>query len=75
MRFDVRLFPDEDGWYIAEVPALPGCITQGSSREEALSNIKDAIEGWLRVRLMRHAGESEPAGIESGGVEAATVEV
>jgi predicted RNase H-like HicB family nuclease len=75
MRFDVKLIPEEDGWYIAEVPSLPGCITQGSSREDALRNIKDAIEGWLRVRVMRHAGESELAGIDISGVEAATVEV
>jgi len=38
---------DEDGVYIAEVPALPGCITQGMTRSEAVENIKEAIELYL----------------------------
>jgi predicted RNase H-like HicB family nuclease len=58
MRFQVTLTPDEDGWIVAEVPALPGCITQGNTREEALLNVKDAIEGWLQVRLMRLTGNA-----------------
>ncbi len=59
MRFQVTLTPDEDGWVVAEVPALPGCITQGNTREEALVNIKDAIEGWLHVRLMRLTADEQ----------------
>jgi predicted RNase H-like HicB family nuclease len=39
----------EDGWYIADVPALPGCMSQGRTEEEAVENIKDAINGYLKT--------------------------
>ncbi|WP_445635351.1 hypothetical protein NSTC745_00018 [Nostoc sp. DSM 114161] len=42
----------------AEVPALPGCITEGETMEEVMINLKDAIEGWLDVANSRHAIES-----------------
>jgi len=45
MRYRVLLEQDEDGVYVAEVPALPGCISQGRTRAEALANIKEAITG------------------------------
>ncbi len=45
----VILHPIEDGWWLAEVPSLPGCATQGETREEAIENIKDAIEGYEAV--------------------------
>jgi predicted RNase H-like HicB family nuclease len=45
----VILHPIEDGWWLAEVPSLPGCATQGETREEAIENIKDAIEGYVAV--------------------------
>jgi predicted RNase H-like HicB family nuclease len=47
MKFRVLIEPDEDGVYVAEVPALPGCISQGQTRTEALDNIKEAITGYL----------------------------
>ncbi len=40
---------DEAGYFVAEVPAFPGCLSQGTTREEALENIKEAVEGWLEV--------------------------
>lgn len=43
----VILTPGEDGYWVAEVPSLPGCISQGKSREDALTNIKEAIEGYI----------------------------
>lgn len=44
----VILYPDhEDGGWVAEVPSLPGCITQGETREEALVNARDAIATWI----------------------------
>ena len=49
MKFEVVIEQDESGYYIAEVPALPGCFTQGKTVEEATGNIKEAIEGWLEV--------------------------
>jgi predicted RNase H-like HicB family nuclease len=49
MKLHVTVEQDEAGYYVAEVPALPGCLSQGKSREEAIANIKEAIEGWLEV--------------------------
>ena len=49
MKLHVVIEKDESGYYIAEVPALPGCLSQGKTREEALTNIKEAIEGWFEV--------------------------
>lgn len=44
----VILYPDhEDGGWIAEVPSLPGCLSQGDTREEAITNIRDAIATWI----------------------------
>jgi predicted RNase H-like HicB family nuclease len=45
--FHVVLTPDEDGWIVAECPALPGCVSQGKDEREALANIKEAITAWL----------------------------
>jgi predicted RNase H-like HicB family nuclease len=47
MLFHVTLEQDEDGWFVAECPALPGCISQGQDEQEALENIKEAITAWL----------------------------
>jgi predicted RNase H-like HicB family nuclease len=43
----VLLYKDEDGFWVAECPSLPGCATQGRSREEALENIREAIRGYV----------------------------
>ncbi len=43
----VIIYPGEDGYYVAEVPSLPGCISQGSTKEEAAANIKEAISGYI----------------------------
>jgi predicted RNase H-like HicB family nuclease len=43
----VILTPGEDGYWVAEVPSLPGCISQGKTREEALANIREAIDGYI----------------------------
>ncbi|QWR77804.1 type II toxin-antitoxin system HicB family antitoxin [Candidatus Magnetomonas plexicatena] len=47
MLFYVKLEQAEDGWLVAEVPALPGCVSQGKTEEEAIENIKEAITAWL----------------------------
>jgi len=47
MRLKIILEPSEEGGYTAIVPSLPGCISEGSSKEEALQNIKEAIELYL----------------------------
>lgn len=46
---EVVLYPGEDGFWIVECPSLPGCISQGKSREEAVANIKEAIEGYIEA--------------------------
>ncbi len=50
MRFPVVLRPDEQGWFVAECPIIPGCISQGRTRDEALANIREAIELCLENR-------------------------
>ncbi len=49
MRFKVIISNGEDGWLVVECPSLPGCVSQGRTVEEALENIKDAIQGCLDV--------------------------
>jgi antitoxin HicB len=53
MKYRILIEQDEDGIYVAECPTLPGCISQGDTRTEALDNIKDAIEGYLQS-LKKH---------------------
>lgn len=43
----VIIAPGEDGYWVAECPSLPGCVSQGRTREEVISNIKEAIEGYI----------------------------
>lgn len=47
MKLRAIVHPAEEGGYWAEVPALPGCVTQGETKEELLGNLREAIEGWL----------------------------
>lgn len=53
MKFNVILDRDEDGVWIVECPSIPGCVSQGETREQALENIKDAIALCLQVRSER----------------------
>ena len=53
MRFMVTVDRDEDGVYIIECPSIPGCVSQGRTEDEALSNIRDAIRECLEVRAER----------------------
>ena len=39
----------EDGWWVVECPSLPGCISQGRTKPEAIANIKEAIDGWIET--------------------------
>lgn len=43
----VILYPGEDGYWVVECPSLPGCISQGRTKEEAIANIKEAIRGYI----------------------------
>jgi predicted RNase H-like HicB family nuclease len=71
MRYTVVLEQEEDGGYVVSVPALPGCVSQGETRTEALNNIREAIE--LHVEDCREVGDPVPteAGKEFVEVEAA----
>ena len=53
MRFVVTVDRDEDGIYVVDCPAIPGCVSQGKTEEEALENIGDAIRQCLEVRAQR----------------------
>jgi predicted RNase H-like HicB family nuclease len=50
MKFLVTLERDEDGYYVVECPSLPGCLSQGKTPDEAMTNIKEAIEGIVDLR-------------------------
>ncbi len=67
MRFRVIIEQDEDKVFVAECPSLPGCISQGKTRSEAIENIKDAVEGYLES-LKKH-NEPIPPSIEEEVVE------
>ena len=54
----VLLYPGEDGYTVAEVPSLPGCVSQGATRDEALANIREAI--LLHEEVLRERGEIIP---------------
>jgi predicted RNase H-like HicB family nuclease len=65
MRFQVTLDRDEDGMWVIECPSIPGCVSQGSSKREALKNIEEAIALCLEVRAER----GMPLTIETREVE------
>ena len=60
MRFRITLEQDEDGVFVAECPSLPGCISQGKTRKQAIENIKDAMEGYLES-LKKHNDPIPPS--------------
>ena len=60
MRYRVLIEQDEDGVFVAEVPALPGCISQGATRDEAVRNIREAILGYIES-LDAHGDPIPPA--------------
>jgi len=70
MKFRVLIEPDEDGVFVAECPNLPGCISQGKTRAEALANIKDAINAYI-ASLRKH-NEPVPLPISEEVVEVST---
>jgi predicted RNase H-like HicB family nuclease len=69
VKYRVLIEQDEDGVFVAEVPALPGCISQGNTRKEALQNIQEAITAYLES-LKAH-NEPIPPSINEEVVEVA----
>jgi predicted RNase H-like HicB family nuclease len=53
MIYHILIEQDEAGYFVASVPALPGCVTQGKTQEEAIQNVREAIEGWFEVMEMK----------------------
>ncbi len=68
MKFRIVIEPDEDGVFVASCPSLPGCHSQGRTREEARANIQEAVE--LYLESLREHGEPIPPGITEDVVEA-----
>lgn len=60
------MYPGEDGWWVVECPSLPGCISQGRTKEEAAANISDAIE--LYVDILKERNQTVPEDSLGGGV-------
>ena len=67
MIFNVTLERDEDGVWIVECPSIPGCVSQGTTKDDAIENIKDAIKICLEVR----AEKGLPLTVETRQVEVA----
>ena len=69
MKYRIFIEQDEDGMFVAQCPSLPGCISQGNTRKEAIENIQDAIRGYLES-LDKH-NEPIPPSIDEEIVEVA----
>lgn len=67
MKYRISVEQDEDGVFIAQCPSLPGCVSQGNTRDEAVQNISDAMKGYI-ISLKKH-GERIPPPIEEETVE------
>ncbi len=67
MKYRVLIEQDEDGMFVAEVPALPGCISQGQTRAEVLENIQEAIEAY--IESLKAHNEPIPPPIEEEVIE------
>ena len=70
MRYRILIEQDEDGVFVAECPSLPGCVSQGNTRKETISNIHDAIKGYLES-LKKH-NEPIPPSIQEEIIEVTT---
>jgi predicted RNase H-like HicB family nuclease len=69
MLFHVTLDSAQDGWIVAQCPALPGCVSQGEDEQEALSNIKEAIAAWPWAqdhKAVAHIARTHPEIVVSG---------
>lgn len=69
MKYRILIEQDEDSIFVAECPSLPGCVSQGKTRTEAIENIQDAIKGYLES-LKKH-NEPVPPAIEEEIIEVA----
>ena len=65
----VIVYPGEDGYWVAQCPSLPGWVSQGTSRDDAISNIRDAIRGYIAVL------EEDHLPVPADRLEAVVIEV
>ncbi len=70
MKFGVVVEKDEDGYYVASVPELPGCHTQAKTLDEVMKRIKEAIEACLAVEGLKSQGSTELVGVQFVEVQA-----
>ena len=70
LKYTIILIPEEEGGYSVEVPALPGCYTQGETRDEAISMAREAI--WLYLESCKAHGEAIP---REAGLQSLTIQV
>jgi predicted RNase H-like HicB family nuclease len=64
MEIKVLVHPAEEGGYRAEVPALPGCVSEGDTLDEVLANIREAAEGWIEVAADRTSADPQAQVVE-----------
>ncbi len=69
MKYRIYIEQDEDGMFVAECPSLPGCVSQGSTRSEAMNNIQEAMQGYLESLSKHH--EPIPPSIHEEIIEVA----
>ncbi|MFZ1319989.1 MAG: type II toxin-antitoxin system HicB family antitoxin [Ignavibacteria bacterium] len=67
MKYRILIEQDEDGMFVADVPSLPGCISQGATRDEAVSNIKEAME--IYIESLKNHNEPIPPPITEEYIE------
>jgi predicted RNase H-like HicB family nuclease len=67
VKFRIIVEPDEDGVFVATVPSLPGCVSQGATRDQAVRNVREAIQGYLES--LRERGEPIPPAISEEVVD------
>ncbi|MFI5200998.1 MAG: type II toxin-antitoxin system HicB family antitoxin [Candidatus Kapaibacterium sp.] len=67
MKYRIEIEQDEDGMFTASVPSLPGCISEGATRMEAIENVKDAAQGY--IESLRKHNEPIPPPIDEEVIE------
>ncbi len=70
MKFGVVVEKDEDGYYVASVPELPGCHTQAKTLDEVMNRVKEAIQLWLETEGVKAEGRTELVGVQFVEVKA-----
>lgn len=70
MKFGVVVEKDENGYYVASVPELPGCHTQAKTLDEVMKRIKEAIQAYLEAEGMKNHGRTELIGVQFVEVQA-----